>query len=138
MLDLEQKLNVSASSEVASMSKGSSRAIHDTELANLNVARSMSVEIVEPSFGGNTSMGQHKNSFLGYLFMGFAVIGFTMSHTSGKIAFTRKPSLTNVDVLFSFGIWMPIIYFIWSRLVGVTLSFSGLPRKPFIGMLFSL
>ena len=140
MEDLEEKLNISANSEVLSMSKKNSHVRRNTEEVDFKVVNSFSIEMekpvssmTQPMTGDNT-----KRPFLAYSFMALAVAGMTCGHTFAKVAFTRKPTLTNVDVLLYFGIWMTLVYSIWSRLAGVSLSLENLPQRPLKGLFVSL
>ena len=140
MEDLEEKLNVSVNSEVLSMNDKNSHVWLNTEEVVSKVVSSFSIEMEKPV----SSMTQHmtgdhtKRPFLAYSFMALAVAGMTCIHTFVKVAFTRKPTLTNVDVVLFFGIWMTLVYSIWSKLNGVSLSLANLPQRPLKGLFVSL
>lgn len=47
---------------------------------------------------------------LGYFFMTLAVIGLSMNHIFAKVCFYYNPNITNIDLLFFFGIWIAVFY----------------------------
>lgn len=79
-----------------------------------------------------------RNPCLGYSFMIISVLGITAVHLFSKIAFTRKPTLTNVDGTFFMGFWLAFIYFIVAQIFGVKLALNNMPRKPLLALFASL
>jgi drug/metabolite transporter (DMT)-like permease len=97
---------------------------------------SLSIEIMTPNsfIKDFVSHEHHKNPFLGYTFICISVLGMTVVHIASKIAFTRKETLTNVDCITFYGIWLTLVYSVWSRLAGANLSLKNLPKRPIIGL----
>jgi drug/metabolite transporter (DMT)-like permease len=76
----------------------------------------------------------HRNPILAYIFVSISVLGMTITHLASKIAFTRKSSLTNIDCITFYGIWISLVYSVWSKMAGATLSVDDLPKRPVIGL----
>jgi drug/metabolite transporter (DMT)-like permease len=83
------------------------------------------------------SLEHHKNPFLGYTFICISVLGMTVVHIASKIAFTRKETLTNIDCISFYGIWLTLVFFIWSKFARTSLSLRNLPNRPLTGLLGS-
>ena len=61
--------------------------------------------------------------------MFLAVIGFAIVHIWSKIEFTRKSTITNLDWMLFYGIFLSVVFAITSVLWGVELAIHNLPIK---------
>jgi len=115
---------------------------HKQEMSVMDQVRSVlsndihSFEIQEP--GQDEETPTKNNTFLGYLFMFISVFGITWGHIFSKVAFTRNPALGGIDCVTFFGIWLCIVYITWSKILGVKLSVTSLPKTPLIALLLSI
>ena len=84
-----------------------------------------------------SSVGVKHKPVLGYSFMFLAVIGFAFVHIGSKLAFTRKKTITNIDCMLFYGIYLSIVFFIYAKLSNVDLALKNVKLKGVFAMLGS-